>query len=218
MTSATTRRVARLLPAAVALVLVGACSPTSTTAALRAAEPDYAPGWNAVAVDGTPEMPSAEFVDAAGEPFDLRAAIRKKPTLVYFGYTHCPDICPVHLANIAQALRNSTVRPEQLNVVLVTTDPARDTPQVLGEYVNRFHSSFIGLWAPQQEVNRVVVDLGMPKPVLEKRSGSREYTVGHPGQVLAFDRQGRARLAYPFGTRQSQWVEDLPRLVHDEWS
>lgn len=218
MTSATTRRVARQLPAVVALVLLAACAPTSTTAALRAAEPDYAPGWNAVAVDGAPKMPRAQFVDAAGKPFDLRAAIREKPTLVYFGYTHCPDICPVHLANIAQALRESTVRPEQLNVVLVTTDPARDTPDVLGEYVSRFNSSFIGLWAPQAEVDRVMVDLGLPKPVLEKQSGSQEYTVGHPGQVLAFDQQGRARLAYPFGTRQSQWVQDLPRLAREDWS
>jgi protein SCO1/2 len=217
MTSATTRRTQRLVWAAVVLALLGACSPTSTTAALRAAEPDYAPGWNAVAVNGTPEMPRAEFVDASGEPFNLRAAIRRKPTLVYFGYTHCPDICPVHLANIAQAFRNSTVRPEELNVVLVTTDPARDTPQVLAAYVSRFHESFIGLWAPQEEVDRVIVGLGLPKPVLEKQPGSKEYTVGHPGQVLAFDRQGRARLAYPFGTRQSQWVEDLPRLAREDW-
>jgi protein SCO1/2 len=217
MTSATLRRAARLMPAALTLVLLAACSPTTTTAALRAAEPDYAPGWNGTAVDGTPRMPDADFVDTAGQPFDLRAAMADKPTLLYFGYTHCPDICPVHLANIAQALRDSTVRPEQLNVVLVTTDPARDTPEVLGDYVHRFDPSFIGLSAPQEEVDRVVVDLGLPKPVLEKQPGSDEYTVGHPGQVLAFDRQGRARLAYPFGTRQSQWVEDLPGIATEDW-
>jgi protein SCO1/2 len=205
------------VPAVLTLVMLAACSPTTTTATLRAAEPDYAPGWNAAAVDGTPRMPGTEFVDTSGEPFDLRAAMEDKPTLVYFGYTHCPDICPVHLANIAQALRDSTVRPEQLNVVLITTDPARDTPEVLDDYVRRFDQSFIGLWAPQKQVDRVAVQLGLPKPVLEKQPGSSEYTVGHPGQVLAFDRQGRARLAYPFGTRQSQWVEDLPRIADEDW-
>jgi protein SCO1 len=218
MTPATIRGLVRLLPAVLVLALLAACSPTNTTAALRAAEPEYAPGWNGVAVDGAPEMPSADFVAADGEPFDLRAAVREKPTLIYFGYTHCPDRCPVHLANIAQALRGSVVRPEQINVVLVTTDPERDTPEVLGDYVTKFDSSFIGLWAPQEEIDRVVVDLGLPKPVLEKQPGSEEYTVGHPGQVLAFDRSGRARLAYPFGTRQSQWVEDLPKLVQEDWS
>jgi protein SCO1/2 len=198
--------------------LLAGCSPTSTTAALRAEEPDYAAGWNGVAVEGRPAMPATDFVDTSGEPFDLRAAVRDKPTLVYFGYTNCPDICPVHLANIAQALRDSTVRPEQINVVLVTTDPERDTPAVLDDYVHRFDPSFIGLWAPQDEVNRVAVELGLPKPVLRKEPGAEQYGVDHPGQVLAFDQQGRARLAYPFGTRQSQWYEDLPKLAREDWS
>jgi protein SCO1/2 len=207
-----------MVPVVLAMLLA-ACSPTTTTAALRAAEPDYAPGWNAVAVEGAPEVPGdADFVDATGQPFDLRAAVEDRPTLVYFGYTNCPDICPVHLANIAQALREGSIRPDQLNVVFITTDPARDTPEVIGDYLDRFDPSFVGLWAPREEVDRVAVELDLPKPVLEKQPGSREYTVGHPGQVLAFDRQGRARLAYPWGTRQSQWVEDLPRLVTEEWS
>src|SRR5690606_37747795 len=119
---------------------------------MRGAAPDYAPGWNGVAVEGTPELPEAEFVDADGQPFDLRAAVREKPTLLYFGYTNCPDICPVHMANIASALRQGTVRPEQINVVFVTADPERDTPEVLGEYMARFDESFIGLWAPREEV------------------------------------------------------------------
>lgn len=200
------------------ILLLAACSPTSTTASLQAAEPEYAPGWNGVAVEGTPEMPEAQFTDTEGEPFDLRAATMDRPTLVYFGYTHCPDICPVHMANIASALDSSSVRPDQINVIFVTTDPDRDTPEVLADYMDNFDASFIGLTAPQEQVNRVVVDLGLPEPVLEKPSGAAtgDYTVGHPGQVLAFD-QGKARLAYPFGTRQSQWVEDLPKLVHD-WS
>lgn len=202
----------------IAALLLASCSPTSTTAALRAEEPEYAPGWNGVAVEGTPAMPAADFVATDGEPFDLQTAVRDKPTLVYFGYTNCPDICPVHLANIAKVLRDSTVRSDQINVVLVTTDPQRDTPEVLGDYLHRFDPSFIGLWAPQEEVNRVTVELGLPKPVLEKQPGSDQYTVGHPGQVLAFDQQGRARLAYPWGTRQSQWSEDLPKLAREDWS
>jgi protein SCO1/2 len=202
---------------AIAVVLTG-CSPTNSTAAAQAAQPDYAPGWNGVAVEGTPKLPDADFVDTDGQPFDLRAAARDKPTLVYFGYTHCPDFCPVHMANIAQAMRRSSVRPEQVNVVLVTVDPERDTPDVLGEYLDNFHRSFIGLWAPQEEVNRVLVELGLPEPVMERQPGSDDYTVGHATQLLAFDREGRARLAYPFGTRQSQWSEDLPKLARKDWS
>lgn len=218
-TPATPSRV-HLLVGALLIVVLAGCSPTSTTASLQAAEPEYAPGWNGVAVEGAPQMPAAELTDTDGEPFDLRAAATRKPTLVYFGYTHCPDICPVHMANIASALDQSSVRPEQINVVFVTTDPERDTPEVLGDYMDNFSASFIGLTAPQEQINEVVVDLGLPEPVLEKPSGSasEDYTVGHPGQVLAFDLQGRARLAYPFGTRQSQWVEDLPKFVRGDWS
>ena len=202
------------------VALLAGCSPTSTTAALQAAEPDYAPGWNGVAVEGAPELPGAELVDTSGAPFDLRAAATDKPTLVYFGYTHCPDICPVHMANIASALRDGAVRRQQVNVVFVTTDPARDTPEVLGEYLANFDDSFIGLTGSQAEINDLVTALGLPEPTLEQPSegATEDYTVGHPGQVLAFDDAARARIAYPFGTRQSQWVEDLPRLVREDWS
>lgn len=200
-------------------LLLAACSPTSSTASLQAQTPDLAPGFNGVAVEDAPQMPEAEFVDADGEPFDLRAAVADKPTLVYFGYTNCPDVCPVHLANIAAALRAGSVRPEQLNVVFVTTDPARDTPEVLDDYMANFHPSFIGLTTSENEIERVMAALDLPGPVLEKTSESAlEYTVGHPLQVLAFDRGGFARIAYPFGTRQSQWVEDLPKIVREDWS
>ncbi|CAN5844926.1 hypothetical protein BH23ACT10_BH23ACT10_40240 [soil metagenome] len=209
----------RLLLATVLLALLaGACTPTTTTATLHAAQDgaDLAPGWNGVAVDGAPAMPAQTFTDSAGQPFDLRAAMRERPTLLYFGYTSCPDICPVHLANIAAALDDSSVRDSQLNVVFVTVDPQRDTPEVLGDYVGAFDSSFVALHATQDEVNRVVTDLGLPEPTIEGRE--QNYTVGHPSQVLAFDTSGTARIGYPFGTRQSQWVEDLPKLVREDWS
>jgi protein SCO1/2 len=199
---------------------LAACSPTSTTAALGDADPDYAPGWNGVAVEGTPAMPEAEFVGEDGEPFDLAAEMRERPTLLYFGYTHCPDICPVHMVNIAQALDKSRVRTDEINVVFVTADPARDTPSVLSDYMDNFDTTFDGLWAPQHVVNDVVTDLGLPEPVIERDpdADADNYTVGHPGQVLAFDTDGRAQISYPFGTRQSQWAEDLPKIVREDWS
>lgn len=207
----------RPLLAMVALLLV-ACTPTTTTATLHAAQDtaEVAPGWNGVAVEGEPSMPAQLFTDSGGQPFDLRAAMRNRPTLLYFGYTSCPDVCPVHLANIAAALADSPVRDDQLNVVFVTVDPQRDTTEVLADYMASFDSSFVALRATEAEVDAVVTDLGLPEPTIESRE--ENYTVGHPTQVLAFDRGGTARIAYPFGTRQSQWVEDLPKLVREDWS
>jgi protein SCO1/2 len=211
--------VLRLLAAVVALAAIAGCTPTTTTATLAAADDTAvsAPGWNGVAVDGAPQMPEQTFTDADGEPFDLAAAMRDRPTLLYFGYTNCPDICPVHLANIASALDESTVRPEQLNVVFVTADPERDTPDVLADYLANFDPSFVGLHVGRAAVDDVLAALGLPPSTVEEQDSAGGYTVGHPAQVFAFDTTARARLAYPFGTRQSQWVEDLPKLVR-EWS
>ncbi|HEX6254770.1 MAG TPA: SCO family protein [Euzebyales bacterium] len=218
------RGVLRLLAALTALAAIAGCTPTTTTATLAAADDAAvtAPGWNGVAVDGAPRMPAQSFTAADGRPFDLAAAMRERPTLVYFGYTNCPDMCPVHMANIAAALDETTVDPAQVNVVLVTADPERDTPEVLGEFLETFDRSFIGLWAPREEVDAVLHGLGLPPSTIEEDDDGQGrdghgYTVGHPSQVFAFDTTGRARLAYPFGTRQSQWVEDLPKLVR-EWS
>jgi protein SCO1/2 len=216
--------VLRLLAAIAALTAIVGCTPTTTTATLAAADDAAvtAPGWNGVAVEGAPQMPEQTFTDTDGRPFDLAAAMRERPTLVYFGYTNCPDMCPVHMANIAAALDETTVDPEQVNVVLVTADPERDSPEVLDAFLSTFDSSFIGLWAPRDEVDAVLTALGLPASTVEEEddghgSDDHGYTVGHPSQVFAFDTAGRARLAYPFGTRQSQWVADLPKLVR-EWS
>lgn len=218
--STSTRHRRPLAAVVLVFLFVAACTPTTTTATLSAADDraERAPGWNGVAVADTPTMPRQVFTDTDGEPFDLRAAMRDRPTLVYFGYTHCPDICPVHMANIAEALDDRRIRPDQLNVVFVTVDPRRDTPEVLADYVKAFDPAFEGLSAPRNHIDRVITGLGLPAPVVEGDAADDQYTMGHPSHVIAFDTQGRARLAYPFGTRQSQWAEDLPKLVREEWS
>jgi protein SCO1/2 len=202
-----------------ALAVLGGCTPTTTTATLAATDDsaELAPGWNGVAVEGAPRIPAATLADDEGQPYDLRARMKQRPTLVYFGYTHCPDVCPVHMATIAAALDDSAIREEQINVVFVTVDPARDTPDVLDDYLANFDRSFVGLRGSREAIDDVVTGLGLPAPAVEGDPSSDSYTMGHPSQVFAFDTDGHARIAYPFGTRQSQWVEDLPKLVR-EWS
>lgn len=206
--------------AALAVVTLSACSPTTSTAALADASPELADGWNAVAVDGAPRVADIAATDQTGQAFDLAAAVRARPTLLYVGYTNCPDICPVHLATLSQALEHSTVRPEQLNVVFLSADPERDTTAALADYMTSFHPSFVALRASADDVERLVGGLGMPAPAIEPAADGDpdRYTVGHPGQVLAIGTDGRAHLAYPFGTRQSHWVADLPRLARQDWS
>ena len=159
--------------------------------------------------------PKPDFVltDTEGQPFAFREATEGKMTLLFFGYTNCPDICPVHMANIAAALHklpDEVVR--QVSVVFVTVDPERDTPEHLRLWLDHFDRSFIGLTGTQAEVDSAQVAMRLPPAYREAAEGDA-YLVGHSAHVIAFTRDGMARFALPFGTRQSEWAQEIPRLV-----
>jgi len=149
-----------------------------------------------------------------GRPFQFRKETDGFVTLLFFGYTYCPDVCPVHMANLASVLRK--VPPEQasqIKVIFVTTDPERDTPERLREWLSYFDRRFIGLVGSVEEVNQIQGRLGLGASYLEDRTSDGGYGVAHAAQVLAFTRDNLAHVVYPFGTRQSDWAHDLPKLV-----
>ncbi len=161
----------------------------------------------------------AEFTLAttAGEPFDFRAETDGFVTLLFFGYTHCPDICPVHMANIAAVLRR--LPPQTANrvkVVMVTVDPQRDTPERLRSWLDAFDRSFVGLTGSSEEVNGILRSLMLPGAV-KQGEGADDYLVGHAAQVIAFTTDNRAHVVYPSGTRQTDWAHDIPLLVAADW-
>lgn len=169
-------------------------------------------------MDGSVTVPDVVLPDMHGEPFRLREEALGHVTLLFIGYTYCPDVCPVHLANLGAILRDFPleVAPE-VRTVFVTADPVRDTPERLREWLGALHPDFVGLRGTREEVNALEAALGIPLSVVDPGDGPDSYFVGHAGQVLAFDREGRARLAYPWGIRQRDWRRDLPRLVRGEW-
>jgi protein SCO1 len=163
-------------------------------------------------------IPKPDFTLTAtdGSPFHFRAATEGSVTLLFFGYTHCPDVCPVHLANIAAALR--TLDPEiqrQIKVVFVTTDPDRDTPAEMREWLDKFNPEFIGLTGTIDQVNTIQRGLKLGDASREPQVSPLDtgYTVGHAAIVLAFTRDDSAHVVYPFGIRQADWAKDLPHLV-----
>jgi protein SCO1/2 len=163
-------------------------------------------------------MPAATLIDMNGHPYDLRRETAGKLTLILFGYTNCPDICPVHLANLSAVLREASDIPrERLQVLFITTDPERDTPERLREWMSHFDRSFVGLTGTPAELDRLQKMLNLPVAAKQPARAGVGYDVGHAAQVLAFTRDGRAHLAYPFGTRQAEWAEDLPRLMREDW-
>lgn len=163
-------------------------------------------------------MPRPGFVltTTRGLPFDFRAETHGTFTLLFFGYTHCPDICPVHMANIAAVLQKLPPQlARQVTVVMVTVDPERDTPERLRAWLDGFDRSFIGLTGTLESINAAQRSLNLP-PAVRQGEGP-DYLVGHAAYVIAFTPDDSARVLYPSGTRQSDWAHDLPILLETRW-
>ncbi len=187
-------------------VLVAACS----------AEPREAPddGWRGAQLAEPVERPEFTLLDTDGQPFDFRERTRGALTLLFFGYTSCPDVCPVHMANLAAVLdRYDYDVQSRVQVVFVTTDPERDTPERIRAWLDQFDPSFVGLRGGLEEVNRIQRTLGLPEAKAGGIRADGTYDVGHAATVLAFEPDGPARRLYLFGTRQADWENDLPRLL-----
>jgi len=162
----------------------------------------------------SPPTPAPEFVLTAtdGRPWDFDRESRGFVTLLYFGYTHCPDVCPVHMANIAAALHEIPFDlASKVKVVFVTVDPDRDSTAQLRRWLDNFDPGFVGLRGATVAVTRIEQALGLAPATAERAPGG-EYIVGHPAAVLAVVGDS-VRVAYPFGTRQIDWARDLPKLI-----
>jgi protein SCO1 len=183
--------------------------------------PESAPpvqGYRGIATESVLEKPRVVLTDTEGRPFDFVRDTEGRVALLFFGYTECPDICPVHMTNLGAVL-NDLPRDmrERFVVVFVTTDPEHDTPERMREWLDRLGRGFVGLTGSQVEVEAMQRELGLPVAVkIEREKG--QYTVAHAAQILAFTRDGTARIQYPFGTRQADWAHDLPRLAEEEWA
>ncbi len=150
-----------------------------------------------------------------GTVYDFARATQGKVALLFFGYTNCPDVCPLHMANIAAVLAKMPWdQREAIRVIFVTTDPDRDTPERLGTWLAGFDPAFVGLRGAADTISAIQRSLGLaPASRQPSADSSQEYLVGHAAQVIAFGRDNVARVVYPFGTRQDDWAHDLPILA-----
>jgi protein SCO1 len=162
-----------------------------------------------------PPLPKARFTltDTSAAPFDLWQKTQGYVTLLFFGYTHCPDLCPLHMANISFALKQMpTSVTEQIKVVFVTTDPRRDSPKVLRSWLDRFDKRFIGLTGSESAIEAAQRASAVP-PARKAALTNRDYQVGHASFVLAYTKDNLAHVIYPGGITQKDWEHDLPLLV-----
>lgn len=163
--------------------------------------------------------PKFTLTDTSGSEVDFHAKTQGYVTLLFFGYTHCPDMCPLQMDMIANALRKlPSATADQIKVVFVTTDPARDTPQVLRMYLNHFDKRFIGLTGSEEAIVAAQVAANLPPAKKGTARPDGNYEVGHAAFVLAYTKDNFAHVIYPVGLKLDDWVHDLPFLVSETWT
>jgi protein SCO1/2 len=151
---------------------------------------DSRPQFQGTDITGADYGKSLELVDHTGKPRRLED-FRGKAIVLFFGFTHCPDVCPTTLAEVAAALRQLGPDAERVQVLLVTVDPERDTQDALAKYVTAFDPRFLGLRGDAAATQRAAKEF---KIYYEKRKSGDSYTVDHSGQTYVLDPQGRLRL------------------------
>jgi protein SCO1/2 len=195
-------RRARTLLAVSLLGLVAACGGTQEPAELTGTE-----------LDPPFEVSSTPLVDTEGAAYSLTEDTDKDLTLVFFGYTNCPDICGQVMATLAGTLtRLDEAQKDRLDVVFVTTDPARDTEQVVEDYVDAFDPSIIGLTGDLDDI----VEIGLSLKIgIEKgdKLPSGGYDVTHGTQVMAIDAQDDTPVFWDYDVSQAQLAHDVTLLL-----
>ena len=158
-------------------------------------------------------MPDQTLTDTSGHSYNLRTSPSKPVTLLFFGYTHCPDVCIGVLSEVATALnRMPGSSRDQVQMIFVTTDPARDTPKVVGAYLDRFDPSFIGLTGDLATIKRVADRVGVDIQGMNKLP-SGGYEVGHTAQVIGFDKQHQGVVLWTPSTAIGDLTTDFELLV-----
>ncbi|TDC85249.1 SCO family protein [Actinomadura sp. 7K507] len=204
----------RLAAAVAAISLVSAACGEAPPDDRPAAAESSSPSGNFVRLDRPLPKPALTLTDDRGRSFDLAGQTAGRPMLMYFGYTHCPDVCPTTMADIANAVKKlPDADQERLRVVFVTTDPERDTPKRLNEWLAAFDSRFIGLTGGFDKIQKAARGLGISvdEPVKED-DGS--VTVNHGAQVLAFSpADDSVHTIYTSGATSKEFDATLPELV-----
>ncbi len=156
--------------------------------------------------------PSYDFTLTGANGDVSLSDFRGKLVLVYFGYTFCPDICPATLANVGQALNQIGGKADEVQLIMVSLDPERDTPEKLAEYVGHFHPSFIGITGTHEEIDTVASLYGIFYQV-NQGSDATKYLIDHTATLLVIDREGYLKLVFPFGVTSQEIADDLKYMI-----
>jgi protein SCO1/2 len=178
--------------------------------ALLAACGGEAPKFTLTDVTGVDFGKELNLTDHNGKPRTL-ADFRGKVVTIFFGFTHCPDVCPTTLAEMAQVMKDLGPDADKLQVLFVTVDPERDTPQVLKQYVPAFNPAFLGLYGDAAATTRAAKEFKVFFQKQPDKNGG--YSVDHSAGTFVLDRQGRLRLFAQYGAGHEALAHDIRILL-----
>ncbi len=202
------------MPLPFARLLTHVCTALLLACALPACSPTP-PSPPAVAfqgrdISGSLTLQDFTLTDHNGQPRKL-SEFRGKPVAVYFGYTHCPDVCPTTLAELAQSMRELGPQADQVQVLFITIDPARDTQALLKSYAPAFDPRFIGLTGSPAQIASVA---GQFRALYRRQDGANgDYTMDHSAGTYLLDRDGKLRVEVPYGSGAATFTHDLRALL-----
>ena len=193
----------KLLWAGLLLAVLGVLAGCDTTAKVEA--------FKSTDITGANFGKDFQLKDHNGKDRSL-ADFKGKVVVLFFGYTHCPDVCPTTLAELALVVKQLGEDAKKVQVLFVTVDPERDTPQLLAQYVPSFDPGFLGLYGDLEATARTAKEF---KVVYQKVAGSSpgNYTMDHSAGTYVFDQTGRLRLFVSYGQGPAVLLHDIRILL-----
>ena len=190
----------KVILALVLTLVLAACKPVP--------EP---PVFQATDITGAAFARDFKLTDHNGQTRTL-ASFKGKVVAIFFGYTHCPDVCPTTLSDFAAALKQLGPQADQVQVLFVTVDPQRDKPELLKQYVPAFDPRFLGMTTDEAGLKALAKEY---KVVYQKTSvkGADNYLIDHSAGTYVYDTESRLRLLIPYGSSPDLIAQDLKALL-----
>lgn len=156
--------------------------------------------------------PDFTLTDQDGKPFEL-SSLHGDEVILFFGYTHCPDVCPTTLSNLARIYRELGSAAQKVRVVFITVDPQRDTAPVLRRYVRLFNPTFIGLTGSQAKLDPIFKAYHVWAQKLPNEGSAAGYLMAHSSTMFFIDPQGRLREMHDWSDADGAVTSDIRALL-----